>query len=211
MRVLAWPRSPRKITSWPGEDGVLELRHDGVLVADDAVEQRLAGPDLGHGVAPDLFLDRDGLPAGLLQGSDRGGRASWRPTYRRAVRGPSTGAAGPATRFRPPWASTDQWRGDRGRRRAAPHVRRARSRRPAGGRRSRSPATGDRPPPSPTATARSSTAQRSTRPPAAADRRWWLRFDGLFYQGDVWLDGTYLGDTEGYFSPHIVRGHRTPP
>jgi len=34
------------------------------------------------------------------------------------------------------------------------------------------------------------------------DRRWWLRFDGLFYEGDVWLDGTYLGATEGYFFAH---------
>jgi beta-mannosidase len=33
-------------------------------------------------------------------------------------------------------------------------------------------------------------------------RRAWLTFDGLFYQGDVWLDGGYLGDTEGYFMPH---------
>jgi beta-mannosidase len=33
-------------------------------------------------------------------------------------------------------------------------------------------------------------------------RRHWLTFDGLFYQGDVWLDGGYLGDTEGYFVPH---------
>jgi beta-mannosidase len=33
-------------------------------------------------------------------------------------------------------------------------------------------------------------------------QRAWLTFDGLFYQGDVWLDGTYLGDTEGYFQPH---------
>jgi beta-mannosidase len=33
--------------------------------------------------------------------------------------------------------------------------------------------------------------------------RAWLRFDGLFYQGDVWLDGSYLGDTEGYFFPHL--------
>jgi beta-mannosidase len=33
-------------------------------------------------------------------------------------------------------------------------------------------------------------------------RRSWLTFDGLFYQGDVWLDGSYLGDTEGYFFPH---------
>jgi beta-mannosidase len=33
-------------------------------------------------------------------------------------------------------------------------------------------------------------------------RRRWLTFDGLFYQGDVWLDGGYIGDTEGYFVPH---------
>ncbi|MDQ2650993.1 MAG: hypothetical protein M3Z03_15755 [Actinomycetota bacterium] len=33
-------------------------------------------------------------------------------------------------------------------------------------------------------------------------RRAWLTFDGVFYQGDVWLDGAYLGDTEGYFAPH---------
>jgi len=32
--------------------------------------------------------------------------------------------------------------------------------------------------------------------------RSWLQFDGLFYQGDIWLDGSYLGDTEGYFFPH---------
>ncbi|MBN2624362.1 MAG: hypothetical protein JXA83_13380 [Acidimicrobiales bacterium] len=36
----------------------------------------------------------------------------------------------------------------------------------------------------------------------APGRRAWLTFDGLFYQGDVWLDGGYLGDTEGYFFPH---------
>jgi beta-mannosidase len=34
------------------------------------------------------------------------------------------------------------------------------------------------------------------------DRRSFLVFDGIFYQGDVWLDGEYLGDTEGYFFPH---------
>jgi beta-mannosidase len=32
-------------------------------------------------------------------------------------------------------------------------------------------------------------------------RRAWLTFHGLFYQSDVWLDGSYLGDTEGYFAP----------
>lgn len=35
-----------------------------------------------------------------------------------------------------------------------------------------------------------------------ADRRSWLELSGVFYQGDVWLDGAYLGDTEGYFAPH---------
>ena len=39
-------------------------------------------------------------------------------------------------------------------------------------------------------------------PARAAGERRWLRFDGLFYQGDVWLDGAYVGDTEGYFFPH---------
>ena len=34
------------------------------------------------------------------------------------------------------------------------------------------------------------------------DRRAWLVFDGVFYQTDVWLDGAYVGDTEGYFFPH---------
>ncbi|CAN5631837.1 glycoside hydrolase family 2 TIM barrel-domain containing protein [soil metagenome] len=37
-------------------------------------------------------------------------------------------------------------------------------------------------------------------PPAG--RRRWLCLDGIFYQGDVWLDGGYVGDTEGYFFPH---------
>ncbi len=34
------------------------------------------------------------------------------------------------------------------------------------------------------------------------DRRRWLTLDGVFYQADVWLDGAYLGDPEGYFFPH---------
>ena len=38
---------------------------------------------------------------------------------------------------------------------------------------------------------------------APADgRRSWLTFEGIFYQSDVWLDGAYVGDTEGYFTPH---------
>lgn len=33
-------------------------------------------------------------------------------------------------------------------------------------------------------------------------QRAWLVLEGVFYQSDVWLDGSYLGDTEGYFFPH---------
>lgn len=40
-----------------------------------------------------------------------------------------------------------------------------------------------------------------TESPADA-RRVFLTFDGVFYQSDVWLDGEYVGDTEGYFFPH---------
>ena len=35
----------------------------------------------------------------------------------------------------------------------------------------------------------------------AEGQRAFLTFDGVFYQSDVWLDGEYLGDTEGYFFP----------
>ena len=38
--------------------------------------------------------------------------------------------------------------------------------------------------------------------PPSDDQRRFVVFDGLFYQGDVWLDGAYLGDPEGYFFPH---------
>jgi beta-galactosidase/beta-glucuronidase len=37
---------------------------------------------------------------------------------------------------------------------------------------------------------------------AAEQRRTHLVADGTFYSSDVWLDGTYLGDTEGYFFAH---------
>jgi beta-mannosidase len=37
--------------------------------------------------------------------------------------------------------------------------------------------------------------------PHDGERRF-IVVDGLFYQGDVWLDGAYLGDPEGYFVPH---------
>ncbi len=37
-----------------------------------------------------------------------------------------------------------------------------------------------------------------------AGRRLFLRFEGIAYQGDVWLDGSYLGPTEGSFVPHLL-------
>ncbi|MFP5326438.1 MAG: glycoside hydrolase family 2 protein [Acidimicrobiia bacterium] len=40
-----------------------------------------------------------------------------------------------------------------------------------------------------------------TETPAEGTRAW-LTFEGVFYQADVWLDGGYVGDTEGYFFPH---------
>lgn len=43
---------------------------------------------------------------------------------------------------------------------------------------------------------------RFTSAPPAEGRRRWVMFDGIFYQGDAWLDGAYLGDSEGYFFPH---------
>jgi beta-mannosidase len=38
--------------------------------------------------------------------------------------------------------------------------------------------------------------------PLADGQRRFLTFEGVFYYGDVWLDGGYLGATEGYFAPH---------
>jgi beta-mannosidase len=39
-------------------------------------------------------------------------------------------------------------------------------------------------------------------PEPGSGRRRWITLDGIFYQADVWLDGAYLGDPEGYFFPH---------
>lgn len=36
----------------------------------------------------------------------------------------------------------------------------------------------------------------------ADGRRTWVTLEGVLYQADVWLDGAYLGDPEGYFFPH---------
>jgi beta-mannosidase len=44
--------------------------------------------------------------------------------------------------------------------------------------------------------------RRFDHPTPETGRRFFLTFDGIFYQGDVWLDSEYVGDTEGYFFPH---------
>jgi beta-mannosidase len=38
--------------------------------------------------------------------------------------------------------------------------------------------------------------------PLPPGRRRFLTFDGIFYDGDIWLDGGYVGATAGYFFPH---------
>ena len=38
--------------------------------------------------------------------------------------------------------------------------------------------------------------------PPGDGRRKFVTLEGIFYQADVWLDGAYLGDPEGYFFPH---------
>jgi len=39
-------------------------------------------------------------------------------------------------------------------------------------------------------------------PAPEAGRRRFVTVEGVLYQADVWLDGAYLGDPEGYFFPH---------
>ncbi len=39
--------------------------------------------------------------------------------------------------------------------------------------------------------------------PGEGERRF-VTLEGVFYQADVWLDGAYLGDPEGYFFPHSL-------
>jgi hypothetical protein len=56
-----------------GEECVLELREDGVLVAEHTGEEHLAGGHLGDGVPAELLLHRHRLPTGLAELAERGG------------------------------------------------------------------------------------------------------------------------------------------
>tara|TARA_B100001996_G_scaffold5780_1_gene4883 strand:+ start:10 stop:2073 length:2064 start_codon:yes stop_codon:yes gene_type:complete len=40
--------------------------------------------------------------------------------------------------------------------------------------------------------------------PPKSNQRFWLDLNGIFSQGDVWVDGSFLGVTEGYFFPHSL-------
>ena len=54
------------------ENGILELRKNGVLVAQNAVEERFAGDDSHDGVLTKFFLDRAADPARGTQFSESG-------------------------------------------------------------------------------------------------------------------------------------------
>ncbi len=41
-----------------------------------------------------------------------------------------------------------------------------------------------------------------TQEQSSSESRYWLCLDGICQQGDVWLNGGYVGNTEGYFVPH---------
>ena len=181
-----------------GEQGVLELRHDRLLVAEHAFEQRLAGGDLGDRVAPDLFLHGRRLPARGLQFAEGVSECCHGSTI------PLFGGARPGPSLRLVLADVDlsgQWRAnvaDDERRRSAvgldyfdddwPEVEV-----PGHWRNSPTFADNDEP---------LIYRQRFDLEPAPAGRRHFVTLDGVFYQADVWLDGAYLGDPEGYFFPH---------
>lgn len=38
--------------------------------------------------------------------------------------------------------------------------------------------------------------------PAEQDERLWMRFDGVLSGAEIWLDGSYIGDTTSYFASH---------
>ena len=57
----------------PGEDRVLDGRHDRVVVADDAGQHLAAGPEALEQVRAQLLLDRPRSPAGVAQLGDRRG------------------------------------------------------------------------------------------------------------------------------------------
>src|SRR5262249_57713810 len=73
------PRDPRlgltalaeKDDVLPGQDRVLDLRHDRIVVADDPRQERVAVPEPRDQIAASLLLDRLALPAQSPEITDR--------------------------------------------------------------------------------------------------------------------------------------------
>ena len=226
-----------------GEQGVLELRQDGVLVALHhhgkstspdwmrAMALRRSSSFTGTETHPDSrswpTVAGAGCSVSVHLGACDGAPAEERP---RSPAGRGTperghganlspapccarsGAVAPLDLDRYPRLLHGGARGDlasRGRRRRPPpHLARRRLRRHAAGRPSTVPGHW-----------RSAPAFADTDGPLlyrrsfdamgpAEGRRAWLTFDGLFYQGDVWLDGSLPRRHRGLLRPAHLRGHR---
>ena len=192
-----------------GEQGVLELGQDGVLVAEHALEQWLAGGDLATALRRTSSLTGHGLPARFVELAEGGGAddmartLSDRAAVEKAVPAPSADSSATGAGLRDCTAWTCPGRGappSPTTTCAAPPSRSTST--TASGRRSRCPATGAATPPSATSDGPLIYRCRFELDPGVPDARHWVVLDGVFSQGDVWLDGAYLGDSEGYFVRH---------
>ena len=76
-RLLAWPFSPRNSMSCWARMAMLSSGMHGVVVADDAGIQLLAGLQLGEEVVVDFLLDGFGCPAAVAEFGQRGGFARY--------------------------------------------------------------------------------------------------------------------------------------
>ena len=79
----------------PAENGVGHLRNHGLVVADDAGEQRLAPPQLGDEIAPHLRLHRQHLVAGRPEFAE-----GFRLAHRPAIPSPTTQRLPPSVAVR---------------------------------------------------------------------------------------------------------------
>ena len=207
-----------------GEQRVLELRHDRVLVAHDTGEQRLAGGDACDGVAADLLLHRQRRPARRPELTERAGtrvgvgrHGSTLPRLGPPCRGATCHqidlGTSPSTSTAADTVGHDRYAATHGPERHVAGVHRRRRASAAAASVSTSttrsgpiiPVPGHWRTVADVRRLRRSAAvprSRSTsiRPPTTSASS--SPSTGVFYQADVWLDGAYLGDPEGYFFPH---------
>src|SRR5439155_21142271 len=83
-----------------GEDGVLHLRYDRPLVADDPGEEFLTSLDLPDKILPHLFLDREDAILALSQVGDSRGMLQWKPLWKVVAPSRFYGAARQAAGFK---------------------------------------------------------------------------------------------------------------